>query len=1453
MTSTFNQRFEVSRIKLSLFTGISIDGLKIKDEKNNVLIGIDKLTTMPVFADLINSKLYFSKAKLEGAVFCMGSYKGDSTTNLNIFISNLTSKSSSENTEISRSGPTFNLSIQHVQLVNSHFRLFDEDNISPKERTMDYADITVDSINLIAQNFIMINDSLHFTIDSLSAIEKSGIKVNQLNTDFYLSSKGLIASKATIIIGESTINADFGLHTKSYKTYGNFIDSVIMTGQFRPTTINLGDIGFFSEIMYQLPNTVGVMGYVEGSVSSLKGTGLRIKYGKNTRVSGNISMAGLPDFYTSFIMADSLSIHSTTGDLLTFQLPIEEKFVDLTPVYPANKPLIATGNFTGYYENFKTNLKITTPMGAIKTGIIFKFIENDTIGFSFTATGDTFDLGTLLKNKTLLGRSSFKIEAKGGGKNMNQMAIQSSGIIKNFRLLDYKYKRLKYEISYQNDSIDLNLRVGDPNLMMDVEAHLKSLANPRIHLSATVAKADLNQLKFLENPSMEFSSFISAETEGSNIDSLLAKIKLKNTHILHEKQEYLIDSILIIKLFDSEGNTSLSLQSEIADLKADGQFHLTTIGNSLMEYLYSYYDFSHQFDTITPQGDKNIRITATIKKPDVLEDLFYEGITLSPNTTLNGAISLHTDSVYLHAYSPTIHFQGINLDSNWVTISNKNHKLLTEYSTLRVIMKDSTPTDPTVFGIDDFSINALMGRDSIIYGIYWNNRDSSVRNIGEIEGYAASSNDSTFFNIGKTNIWINDSLWIIDTANLITYTPNSVTFKDFNVTGGHSVLKVNGSVPKINSDSLVAQFVNWELSNFDILTRQFNIDLNGSINGDLQLTMIKDNPTLVSNLTINDLWFNNEYLGKARLLNTWDNSSNAVFLKTQIIREGNSGIGEVFSADGFYYPFKDGDNISVKVGFNRIKLKALEPFLNEFVSQIEGSTSGNINISGSVNEPVIEGSAKLQRTSMIINYLNTRYSFSNSIDFEKTGIGFNNLILYDTLGNKADITGELRHDYFQNAQFNVEVKTDKLLFFNTTRQMNDLYYGTAIASGNISVKGSPDDIQLNITTKTQKGTFVTLPLSFSTEISDKDYIIFVNRTDSLIKRDLAEEVNLKRSSTSKFDIKIDLGVTTEAGVAINLPSDMGQIEARGYGDLYMETNSDGDFNLTGDYVVDNGTFLFTIGNIVNKRFTLVKGGRISWTGSPYTANVNIQGLYKVKTNLQSLGIVFDTTAGYKNRVNVNCYIALTNELLNPDIKFRITMPDLDPDLQRLVYAQLDTTNTAMMNQQMISLLVLGTFSFNNAANINLAGSYYGILANQLSNMLSQISDDFDIGVNYKPGDQVSQQEFEVALSTQLFDDRLTIDGNFGMTYDRSQQSASNLVGDINIGYKLTPDGRWVLKVFNHSNVNSWYNSSNYDQISPYTQGVGIAFRKEFNNISEFFINSRKRERLKQEQDKKAPQ
>jgi hypothetical protein len=288
----------------------------------------------------------------------------------------------------------------------------------------------------------------------------------------------------------------------------------------------------------------------------------------------------------------------------------------------------------------------------------------------------------------------------------------------------------------------------------------------------------------------------------------------------------------------------------------------------------------------------------------------------------------------------------------------------------------------------------------------------------------------------------------------------------------------------------------------------------------------------------------------------------------------------------------------------------------------------------------------------------------------------------------------------------------------------------------------------------------------------------------------------------QYHIDIKANITPEAQVNIYLPADLGKIESKGHGNLNLKTSSNGEFVMIGDYIVDRGNFNFNFKNLISKRFDIVPGGKITWTGDPTGAYMNIVGLYKVKVSLSSLGIVIDSTADYKNKQTVNCYITLKNKLLNPDIKFSIDLPDADPDIKRMVFANLDTTNPAMVNEQMISLLVFGSFSFNNATNMSVASQGYNILTNQLSSMLSKISNNVDIGMNYRPGDDISKQEFEVALSTQLFNDRLIIDGNVGMTYDRGQKNASNIVGDVDILYKLTKDGRWLLKAFNHSNANS---------------------------------------------------
>jgi hypothetical protein len=164
----------------------------------------------------------------------------------------------------------------------------------------------------------------------------------------------------------------------------------------------------------------------------------------------------------------------------------------------------------------------------------------------------------------------------------------------------------------------------------------------------------------------------------------------------------------------------------------------------------------------------------------------------------------------------------------------------------------------------------------------------------------------------------------------------------------------------------------------------------------------------------------------------------------------------------------------------------------------------------------------------------------------------------------------------------------------------------------------------------------------------------------------------------------------------------------------------------------------------------------------------------------------------------------------------------------------------MLTKQILCLLVLNSFfaesndpsggEYVSSGSVNYAGNASSeLLSNQLSNWLSQINNDFDIGVNYRPGTKkVESREVELALSTQLLNDRLSLNGSLDMKSNVVAENTSKLLGDFDADYKLNKRGNIRLRAYNHSNSDKlMYNSE-------YTQGVGVLFMEEFNTISELF-------------------
>jgi hypothetical protein len=121
---------------------------------------------------------------------------------------------------------------------------------------------------------------------------------------------------------------------------------------------------------------------------------------------------------------------------------------------------------------------------------------------------------------------------------------------------------------------------------------------------------------------------------------------------------------------------------------------------------------------------------------------------------------------------------------------------------------------------------------------------------------------------------------------------------------------------------------------------------------------------------------------------------------------------KMFEVDGTYDPeYKEMDLI---INTEQLPVDALNPLLKVFASDINGKASGILNFNSSPGKLQLKGAILAENTSMQIDYLQTKYSFTDSIRFDNNVISFNDITLYDVQGNTATLNGSVFHNNFKD-------------------------------------------------------------------------------------------------------------------------------------------------------------------------------------------------------------------------------------------------------------------------------------------------------------------------------------------------------------------------------------------------------------------------------------------------------
>lgn len=1438
----------VERVYISSYLNVLLENVQISDHKQEPLITAKNIRIdYPLFQPF-SSEISINELLLDSVFVNLVHYIDSEDLNISMLFNSKDSLELVDTTLVQEKRKPIKIGLELLILKNARF-VYKVEREEPEEILgMDYRHLDIKGIDIEMHDIHVIDDSIVADIIRMNAEDKCGVVLSHLEGQAIVSSTSLILDNGKIFTPKSKANIDLNFHYKNWAAYLDYINLVNMEAYIHPSQLNMEDIAYFAPVMEGMNNLLRLKGKVSGPVRNLKAKDLQVSYGKSTSFRGNVQMTGLPDIYETFNNVHIKNFSTSLQDVESFNLP-DGAHIDQIPDELGKLGLIRLrGRYTGFYNDFVTKTDLYSEIGRLKTDIQFtNNTEEDIIYYKGEFDARNFDLGKFLDMENDFGDINFALNVAGKGLNIATLETQVNGRIDSMNFRENEIKTIFINAMVQKNLFEGSLQLQDNLINTDFVGTIQlDSANPSFDFIAKFKDVKLAKLDLMDiDSSASLSTNVHMNFTGNEIDSFIGQILIDSTYFKYQDVTYEMDSFHVISgnSKDIENEKFIHISSDFLNGELSGNYNLRYLANSLEKQIQNYVShFDYLEDSTNSFVEEGFEFYFNLANTASLSDLFIPQLRFPDTVYLTGAYTTRSEEFIFDIHTQDLEWSDFKLVQPKIQIKAEAGKAQVYFSSDEFVIKDRTHQDTLKLGLDQVEIDLNFQNDSMNFDIDWNNIHSKLKNKGDIRG-GVSFLSSTHMDIGfeHARVTINDSLWKASNMGGIIIDSSRLRFDSLLFYSKNQSLLVDGSISEDPEAVFLLRFKNFNVTAFNIITQKYGLNFDGFLTGDFRLVDAYKNLNFLADLKLNHFKLNEEELGKAEIKSTW-NTDQSIFLNISLQKEGNKGVYKPFYLKGIYYPMREEEQLDLDIEMQNLSLNFLHPFLKDYVSDLEGSATGDIQVKGTLSQPDLSGKLELARTQFRIIYLNTLYSLSGPLFLNNNSLAFKDAILYDSVGNKAALNGGLSHDRLRNFGVNLKVAPENFIALNTRKGMNELFYGKAVVSGDITITGPFDNVFLDINATSKRGTSMSIPINTTLGVSDNNFIVFLNK--DTVKS--VEEIRYKPSLAS-FSLNMDLSINPEARIELSLPAQLGEIQAEGSGELNMNMSRTGNFRMSGDYRVSRGIFYFRIRNLLNRRFELNEGGSISWTGDPYNGTLGMSATYQVKTSLNSLGLEQDSS--YRNRIPVDCKIGLSGPIMNPKVKFNFEFPNATEEVKQYVYTKIDTTNASEMSQQMLSLLVFNSFSFNNGtANNNLAnnvsGSSMQIVANQVSNWLSQISKDVDIGINYRPGGDLTNEEVDVALSTQLFDERVTIDGNFGYQNVQNNPSAntSSIVGDINVEVKLTPDGRLRLKAFNRTNTVDLL-----DNTSPYTQGVGIFYRKEFNTLQELFQNQRKKEKKKQEE------
>ncbi|MBX3102665.1 MAG: translocation/assembly module TamB domain-containing protein [Bacteroidetes bacterium] len=1459
LSEALGTEVKLERISVRPFSWLSAEGFEMKDDRGERLFAARSISVN--MFDVPSLAWLSGKEKLKqiqlGAVqidqpFARLCTRSDSTSNLAFLSSEDTTDRKAHHIALSidqlainggefiridstRGAEGLRLRPGHLNYSNLHFRKID---LKAGIRFTRHEDLLLDVLHLSTEDRRtgVVLDTLRSNIIVALTHEWAPKRLrDELPEAPYVQLK-----ETRICIGRSRLFFDLLMERQTLET-------LFASGQnrrynifFHPSELDFSTINHFipqSEV--PLKGVLKISGPVRGDYRSIRGKGLNLAYGSGTQLSGSLSVRNFTDPDALFLEANLDHAQLVSSDLQTL-LPGIQLPQELTRVGWAQ----ANGRFTGFLNDFVADAQIHLPIGDVQTNLNIKEGADGLLYYKGQLSTRDLNLDSLL-GRRMARRLNMEASVEGNRAELAELKIKGSFRMWDSEVGGYHIDSVSGKADIHEQIVEASLRLKDTHgdfngyVVLDLGKEI-----PTYKLYGDVANADLQHYRVIDQPVL-LTTIFNVDISGDSLDNLQGTVRFFQFNLLDtlEQRRLSVNNLVA----SSQGNAhykELNVRAAPADLRITGNFsyaQLPTLFVRLAEDTRHLLDndtlklksYFAQKPAVTDSSAFQFQFTA--KDPDPLLQFFNTGFFMANGTQVSGRFSfgaLETGSVQFS--SKRLAYEAYVMEEIEGNFSLKKNARQPDLQASGQITTSNLRI-PGGISFQHVNLTPSWKKDRIAFNV--NAIQEGIRNVYLLSGalHLQSGRMELKLDADNSRILIGDAIWSFSPGNRIRFGGNRLVIENFSLFEGEQRIAVaTGFLAHLEQTDLSVQLQKVNLS----LVKHFlqsKTPISGIIDARLVAKDIMRDPKLSWGGTIQDFKYRNITYGDFSADSYWTQDLSRMYVQAQLVYQKDS----VLALDGYLAPKADHTDLYFKLSTRNLRLNRLQPFLDKYVKKLDGQFSvKDMLITGTVEQPIMRGTAELQNATAEVVYLGTQYFIRKErIQFSQDRILLDTAAVYmyqpgpdpryDARAAQCRLQGHISLKDLDNPYLDLMLDNfQRFQVFDLRAHENSAFYGKAfIKNGSASLRGPANHLMLTANVTPEKGTDVFIPADEGAEEQRLDFVRFIGATQETDTLAAAEP-------SVTFEMELNLNVTPDARISLVFDEKTGDvISGRGQGTLRLALNRQDEFLMYGSVTMTEGNYLFTYGNVTAKPFLVDPGGRISWDGDPYDGQLNLNAVYRVEN--ASLA-AWDTTAA-TSRVDV--LMTLQGSVERPDIQFGIRIPNISQQQTFRIVSTLNFVRNDVqeLNRQVFSLILMhrvapvgGFFvaEANGGGGNLVTTSVSEFLSTQMTSWLSNsLGNEIDINL-------VLNQDGTLGAnaSARLFNDKVTIRRN-GALAGNAQRDVS--LGNISIEIKLYPGdstrkenpGRLGVEIFNRENLVT-------NALASTNRGAGIFYRKDFDRLTE---------------------